>query len=392
MASRNTTHRMRLSQFNSYLQAKEQELARCYQEIEEVQAEFNDIFRREMAAWQATFSRCFPEVLARRQEMPEAFRQQIDLAEQEELRKLQDEMAQLESEVASKRGAMDRLTAAGQALVDEMRSQNPELDKREETLKKRVVRLQNEYTKAWEEAERLSEGLGWLTHAAKLAQQRKAQKDAKQKQEEAIKRLNAVRQQWLTKVEEISQSQAELRRQWQEQSVEAAEKQGRLDHIRNNLADLAQQNAITRVLEELDQDPAVDGELGDALRELIQRNRVRADYETGLASVAEALGLTKGVGEGLRRFGQSVATVIQEQRRYNLKDVPVILPRSTIALNETWRALADKVKDEKQMGTNPLEFSRIIKTYISDRLTDASIQGLFETMGAALNKATKAWN
>lgn len=44
------------------------------------------------------------------------------------------------------------------------------------------------------------------------------------------------------------------------------------------------------------------------------------------------------------------------------------------------------------MGTNPLEFSRIIKTYISDRLTDANIQGLFETMGAALNKATKAWN
>jgi len=93
----------------------------------------------------------------------------------------------------------------------------------------------------------------------------------------------------------------------------------------------------------------------------------------------------------LRRFGQSVATVVQEQRRHNLKDVWVILPRTIIALNETWRALAEKVKDEKQMGTDPLAFSRIIKTYISDRLTDANIQGLFETMGNALNQATKAW-
>jgi hypothetical protein len=391
MASKNTTHRMKLSQFNDYLQVKQRELAQCYSEIEEVQAEFNEIFRREMAAWQATFSRCFPEVLARRNEMPASFGEQIDQIEQEELQKLRDEMDQLESEVAAIRAEMDRFTAAGQALVEEMRVHNPELNQREETLKKRVVRLQNEYTKAWEEAERLSEGLGWLTHASKLAKLRAAQRDAKQKQERAIQALNAVRQQWLTKVEETSQAQAELRKQWQERSVQAAEKQGRLDHIRNNLDDLAQQNAITRVLEELDEDPGVEGELGDALRELIQRNRVRSDYETGLSSVAEALGLTKGVGEGLRRFGQSVATVVQEQRRHNLKDVWVILPRTIIALNETWRALAEKVKDEKQMGTDPLAFSRIIKTYISDRLTDANIQGLFETMGNALNQATKAW-
>jgi len=125
---------------------------------------------------------------------------------------------------------------------------------------------------------------------------------------------------------------------------------------------------------------------------LIQRNKVRTEYETGLASVAEALGLTKGIGEGLRRFGQSVATVVQEQRRYGLRDVPIVLPRSVVALNETWRALASKIKDEKAMGTKPLAFSRIIKAYLSDRLTDSSIQGLFETMGNALSEATASWN
>ncbi|MGC9359521.1 MAG: hypothetical protein ACP5G7_03980 [Anaerolineae bacterium] len=392
MATKQATHRMRLSQFNDYLMQKEQELTQCYREIEEVQAEFNEIFRQEMAAWQETFSRCFPQILARRDDLPAGLRQQIDGAEREEMAKLREEMVQLEDQVAQCRAEMDRLTEAAQELTDSLRAENPDIDEREEALKAKIVRLQNDYTKAWEEAEHLSDGLGWLTHAFRLAKLRQKQREAKQEQEATMRELRSVRQEWLSQMEEASQSQAELRKQWQEQSVAAAEKQGRLDHIRHNLEDLAQQNAITRVLEELDEDPGVGGELGDALRELIQRNQVRTDYETGLASVAEALGLTKGIGEGLRRFGQSVATVVQEQRRFGLCDVPVVLPRSVIALNETWRALATKVRDEKQMGTNPLDFSRIIKAYLSDRLTDASIQELFETMGNALSEATASWN
>jgi len=392
MATKQATHRMRLSQFNDYLMQKERELTQCYREIEEVQAEFNEIFRQEMAAWQETFSQCFPQVLAGRDDLPAKFRQQIDEAEREELGKLRQEMAQLEDEVAQCRAEMDRLTEAAQDLTHSLRAENPDIDEREESLKAKVVRLQDDYTEAWEKAERVSEGLGWLTNAFRLAKLRKRQREAKQEQEATMRELRSVRQEWLTQMEEASQSQAELRKQWQEQSVAAAEKQGRLDHIRHNLEDLAQQNAITGVLEELDEDPGVEGQLGDSLRELIQRNKVRTEYETGLASVAEALGLTKGIGEGLRRFGQSVATVVQEQRRYGLRDVAIVLPRSVVALNETWRALASKIKDEKAMGTKPLAFSRIIKAYLSDRLTDSSIQGLFETMGNALSEATASWN
>jgi len=258
MATKQATHRMRLSQFNDYLMQKERELTQCYREIEEVQAEFNEIFRQEMAAWQETFSQCFPQVLAGRDDLPAKFRQQIDEAEREELGKLRQEMAQLEDEVAQCRAEMDRLTEAAQDLTDSLRAENPDIDEREESLKAKVVRLQDDYTEAWEKAERVSEGLGWLTNAFRLAKLRKKQREAKQEQEATMRELRSVRQEWLTQMEEASQSQAELRKQWQEQSVAAAEKQGRLDHIRHNLEDLAQQNAITRVLEELDEDPSVE--------------------------------------------------------------------------------------------------------------------------------------
>ncbi len=107
--------------------------------------------------------------------------------------------------------------------------------------------------------------------------------------------------------------------------------------------------------------------------------------------MAEALGLTKGVGEGLQRFQRSVGTVLQEQRRYNLKEVQVPVSYFAAALNEIWKDLRGKVQDEKYMGTHPLEFSQIVKRYIQERLTDANIQRLFEEMGEALNKATSAW-
>jgi hypothetical protein len=38
-----------------------------------------------------------------------------------------------------------------------------------------------------------------------------------------------------------------------------------------------------------------------------------------------------------------------------------------------------------------LEFSQIVDKYIKERLTEASIQGLFESLGEALNQATAAW-
>lgn len=67
------------------------------------------------------------------------------------------------------------------------------------------------------------------------------------------------------------------------------------------------------------------------------------------------------------------------------------MPQSAVVLNETWKELQAKVKDEKQMGRHPLEFSQIVGQYVKSRLTDAHIQGLFENLGKALSQATAAW-
>jgi len=383
---------MKLAEFHRYMDEQSRQLNACYKEVEEVQFGFNDIFKRELDAWQEQFAYCFPRLAAQRKELPAPFAQHVDRVEAEERERIRKEIAELEERIRTGRAEMDRLLAEAQAESDALRKANPELNDEEERLKALVVQYENEYAQAYEEMEELHRGLwGQIAHYGKIRRLKRAQRTAKRRQAEMVGQLRKVREAWNDKLKQAGERQAELRSQWQTLSMEVAQSQGRRDHLDANWEALAEQAALQRVLEELDSPPDVPGDLGEGLRELVRRNKVRWDYEKGLQAVAEALGLLKGVGEGIKRFGQSVQTVLQEQRRYNLKEVEVRVPESVIAINQTWAQLAEKVRDEKQMGKQPLEFSRLVDQYIHERLTDESIQSYFERMGEALNAATAAW-
>ena len=392
-AKRQSVYRMSLGQFYRYLKDKSQELKDCYKEIEEVQYQFNDIFKRELADWQGLFGEVYPVVLAGRRELAPGLVALIDRTEQEELARLRGEIVELGGVVTNGRQETDRLLAEAQALTQALREANPEINDREERLKRRVKAYQDEYADAYEKAEDLGRGLfAGLIHAGEIAKLRRQQRISKSRQAADLEHLRRVRQEWLERVEETSEQQSALRTGWQTKSREVSQAQSRLEHLRANLDSLAEQAAIQRVLEELDHDPGVEGDLGRQLIELVQRNETRHNYELGLQAVAEALGLTKGVGEGMQRFRKSVGKVLEEQRRYSLAEVQVPLSRRAAALNQTWKVLLDKVRDEKYLGKHPMAFAEIVRVYVSERLTDENIQYLFESMGESLSQATAAWN
>ncbi len=385
-------YKMSLDEFHRYLGDKRREIEACYKEIEEVQYRFNDIFKRELDAWQTKFSYCYPRVVAERSEMPPAFAQLIDRTEQEERTRIQREIADLEQSIEAGRAKMDDLLAKSQQAVEGLRNANPGLNVTEEKLKAEMVRLEDEYVRAFEKLESLDTfPFGWFTQFPQIRRLKREQRDIKRKQNDIYKQLSQVRHDWQKQLEDAGEAQAQMRAEWQQTSIQVSEAQGRRDHLQANFAALAEQAAIQRVLEELREPPAVPGELGQTLKELVESNHMRWNYEEGLRAVAEALGIAKGVGEGMQRFQRSVSTVLQEQRRYNLRPVKVPLPASAAILNETWKELTAKVKDDKYMGAHPVEFSRIIDGYVKERLTDQKIQALFENMGQALNEATSAW-
>jgi chromosome segregation ATPase len=380
-----------LADFSRYLSGKVEEMQACYKEIEEVQYQFNDIFKRELAAWQEKFGFCFPRVLAQRHDLPAPLVQSIDQAEQEELAKLKQELVDLGTKIAESKTQGDDLLRQAQSASATLRQANPELNTQEENLKTKLRTYEDDYSGMYEKIEGLEAGFGWLLHSRQISKLRKEQRGIKSAQDSLLKQLRDVRKTWQDQVQQIGETQSTLRQQWETLNVATSQAQARLDFVQANLADLAQQQAITRVLSDMNESPGLADELGQALDELVARNKVRRSYEEGLRSVAEALGLTKGVAEGLARFDKSVDGVVEEQVRYTLAEVSVQLPQWVINVAETWKPLRERVKDEKYLGTHPLEFSQVIKSFISDRITDAIIQQFFETMGTALSAATAAW-
>jgi chromosome segregation ATPase len=395
MALRSETraYDLSLEKFDRYLRDKRSELERCIQEVEEIQTRLQAEFRRELLVWQELFGKSYPQVATRREELPAAFRQYLDAIEAEELAKLEQEMASLEVQLAEGREKVDAGVADAQDAVRALREANPSLNKREERLKRQIAALQETYTEAYQELQAAREPfLGWLTNASAIASAKKRQREAKKKQAAAIENLRKVRQTWLSAVQETSEKQSALREDWQQTSIETAERQARYDYVRNNLADLARQNGLQRALEEMTEAPAMTDELGDTLRELARHNAIRAEFEEGLAATSESLGLLKGIFTGLTRFGESVGKVVAEKRRYNLANITIRVPRQAAAINQTWEQLRQQARDEEQAVRAPLEFAAIARRYVIDRLTPAVIEQFFESMGEALNAGTRAWN
>lgn len=386
-------YRMTLNEFHRYLQAKRKELQACYEQIEEIQFHLNDIFKREMEVWQEQISFCYPRLAEQREEMPQAFAEEIDRVEIEEKERIRQEIADLAQEIEETRHRMDELMAQGQEATKALREHNPRLNAREERLKKQVFDYEEEYAQAFEEIEALKEPpLGWLTNLGKIRRLKRVQKQAKEQQTHALEKLRDVRRTWKQKVEGTGEKQAELRKEWEQLSIRLSQARGRHDHLRENFDALAEQAALQRVLEELEDPPDVPGPLGEGLEKLAKHNKIRRAYETGLRAEAEALGLLKAVAEGLDRFGNSVRTVLQEQRRFNLPRTHVLVPHSVAVTNQIWKTLEKQIEDEKHMGTNPIKFSRIVDHYIKSRLTDDQIESFFQELGQALTQATAAWD
>ncbi|MFO7698525.1 MAG: hypothetical protein R6X16_15425 [Anaerolineae bacterium] len=394
MALRNerASYSMNLGEFDRYLRDKNRELDLCIKEVAEVQERLKAEFLRELQVWQGLFGYCYPQVTLRRAELPAAFQQYLDRIEQEETARLEAEIADLAVKLAAGREAIDAGTASAQAAVRALREENPQLDKREEFLKRKIITLQDSYTEAYQQLEKArAPFLGWLTNASAISRAKRQQALVKKEQAEAIEQLRQVRQNWLTAVQETSETQAKLREQWQQATIQTAEQQARYDYVRNNLAELASQNGIQRALDEMTEAPDMTDELGDKLRELAEHNAIRARYEEGLAATSESLGLLRGVNTGLDKFSDSVSKVLSEQKRYSLKQITIAVPRQVASINQTWAALAKEARDEERVVASPLEFAAIARRYVIDRLTPTVIQRYFETMGEALNVATRAW-
>ena len=379
-----------LADFYNYVRDGRKRIADVYREIEEIQYQFNDLHARQLAERQKLISAYAP--LLHSEELPPELQQVLAAQEQTERQAIQEEIARLTKEVAEKRGAADSFIQLGQKQVAALREENPVLNQQEEGLKVRRASLEQEIQRLDLELKQMGcFPLGWLTHFFQRRRLRREREQLVQNLGAMDNGIRIVREKWQTRKKELQQSQADLQGKWQALSVEASQLQARLDDLTTNIDDLSKQNAAKNLLGNLQELPVSEGDWRDRLAPLVELSRNKSSYEVGLTTVAESLGLLKGLGEGMDRFVRSVSTVYEEQRRYKLAMPRVTLSDAVTSFHARWPEFQAKVKDEKYLGTHPLEFSQRVREIIGQQFQENAIKRMFEDMGNALTLATKQW-
>ncbi len=375
----------RLDGFCSYIGLQGRAIREVYAEIEEVQFQFNEIYRQKMAEWQAAMNKGVPMLIGGA-EPPPIVAQSLLRVIAEEHAKLEKEIADLTAQVSQKRAEADGAIAEAQAELAALRKENPRLDAEEEQIKASRQASQERLQQLEAEIKRT----GWLSFRRR-GQLKRQREQERQALVQATTQLRRVRQAWEDDKKVYQQNQVRLHAQFDQAGVEAAQLQARLDYLRGNLEQLGRQNGAGRYLAELQAVPEVPEPLRQALAQMVELNRVKAEYEEGLRTVAEGLGLLKGLSEGMDRFSQSAGKVLEEQRQYSLKELKVRLSDEVLAFHALWPEFRNQVKDEKGLGTHPTEFSKRVNAIIKERLGDAAIAGMFNSLGDALTEATRAW-
>ena len=374
---------MNLDEFCSYVANQWRAMLQVYAEIEQVQQQLNDIHLRNLQLWQEAV----PPLAAEPSALPPQMARDLLAMVEEERAKLEQECRDLGSQIGGLRQRADGALAAAQSELQALRQMNPQLDAEEERTKLLLAEL-GDSIRALDAQIR---GTGWLQLGLRRRLREQRDESARALQE-ARTRLRSLRQTWDDQKQRYQGNQARLQQEWEQASIEAAQKQARLDHLQANIKQLARQQGAARYLASLQQAPDVGGRLQPVLNDMVARNRLKAAYEEGLRAVAESLGLLRGLAEGMDRFYRSAEKVLEEQRRYNLARLKVRVDDLVLSFHAVWPEFASQVKDEKALGVDPLEFSRRVHSVIQSRLGDQAIAAMFESMGASLSEATKAWD
>ena len=362
-------------------------ISRLYQEIEEIQEQFNELYSTLLADWQ-TRVESLSDSMLHSQALPAAVAAGIEENAQKERAKLEARVAELQSALSAQQAEADAGLREAQAELAKLRALNPALDAREERLKARSLQEMEEI--AGIEQELKSSGvIGRLVGQRDLKRKLRASREAHQS---TLADLNSVREEWVRKKKQVEAHQAEMREKWRQNAVGLSEMQAELDHLSGNLGELSGRRGAQAFLAALPPSPETGDEFGDALALIGQQNEKLAAYRSGLASVAQSLGLLTGVKAGLERFHESASKVLEEQNRYNLKELVLDVAKSAIQFHNTWSEFQKRVKNERYLGRHPLEFVDVVREFTDERLTDQAIQAMFESMGQALTQATKAWD
>jgi chromosome segregation ATPase len=380
-----------------YLEEQSQAIETLIDQLNEVQVEFNAQFDQFKAQHDATLDHLTDQIAERMDAISPQLRQAIQKRLPEEQSRIKERRQKVREEYLPKRRqAADDLLARAQAEVSRLRALNPQLDEREESLKREKAELEAQITRLNEEIRSKSRGLGLVRHFMSITQADRERQRILGKLEVTNEGLYATRREWEQQRQQTEKDQATLQQQWQMESIAVARLRSELDQLedQNHGDALAVRRAIRHVLDALkDTTNGSSDELGVELQEMVKLNVETDAYHEGLASVGGVIGLLGGINSGLEAIGKSIEGLMREQEMHSayLKPLNFSLPSRVRAFHQVWPRLAKQFADEEAIGARPASFSATVEPLLEGPLSQAKIEAMFNDLGAMIERSTAAW-
>ena len=391
--------RMSLDQLDKFLADARGKADAVSGEVHEVQVQFVSAHQVNQTMHDATLNDLGLRAAYDLNALPADVHKAIDarlIVERETLEKRRQEL--LSQVVPKAEQIADDLLQRAQAATGNMRTLNPRLNTQEENLKANLAQMEAELNQLNAEIKRRSGCLTLFINFFKISELDRKRQKLLGRMEENARALKAVREEWAKTKSEYTTEETQLQQQWQQANVDAARAREELAQLNDDdkREKLALQRAIFYVFDNwITPLAATPGgnPLVDEINQMVHYNLQQNAYEEGLGKVAGLIALLGGVSQGLQSIGQSVGALIKEQGMHSayLKPVSVSVDDDVIQFHKLWDGLRAKVKDEKNLGQHPAEFSALFDEEVKGPLSEVSIKRMFDSLSGALTAATKGW-
>jgi chromosome segregation ATPase len=386
-----------LKNLSTYISDNINEIGAVRKEVEEIQVGFNSAYVEWKAEHDATLERLTETVADQVESIGPELQALVQERIVEEKRIIEARRLELRDElIPATQAEADRVLSEGQRLTKKMRLLNPSLDQREEKLKAQRASLEKDLAQLNKRIRELSGCLGLVINFLKITKLDRQRQRVIGKLETVQEELRDVREEWKTREQQMRGEQEALQTKWQETTIKLAQLNAELDYLddESSREDLARKRAVRYTFDNLKEPIACPlEEVKQELDHMVQLN-VEADaYEEGLGSVGSLMSVLDGITEGLKRFGESVEGLLEEQRMHSsyLPNLNISVPGGVLAFHEQWGDLRRKVHDDGHLCAHPAEFVDMVGPILEDGLNTDSIQLMFDGLGGALRHATKGW-
>ena len=366
-------------------------------ETEEIQIGFNSSYVEWKAKHDAALERLSEAVASRLGEVGSALHSRIQERTVEERRIIAERRQELrDTLIPETQTKTDEALREGQNLTEKLRELNPRLNEYEENLKAQGATLEKELAQLNEQVRGLSRHFGVVTHFVKICKLDRQRHRAIGKLEAIQQRLKEVRQEWCGVQDQIREDQETLQTDWQDSTLKLARLQAELNYLDNEASreTLALKRATRYIIDNLKEPNSCPAEdLKRELDSMVELNVQTDGYQDGLGSVATLMSWLDGIAAGLKRFGESVHGLIEEQKMHSshLPDLDIFLPDEVLAFHQQWDTLREKVEADGHLCANPAEFVATVQPVTERDLNEQKIKAMFDALGLALKHATDVW-